>query len=84
MYMYYVIDKARKICNLILRSFANCESKVVLDLHKVYVRPIIKYCCFVFCPNFMYLLHLLENIQKYFSRRVCKNSCLSYLQRIDS
>ena len=41
--VYYVIDKARKMCNLILRSFANCEPKVVVDIYKVCIRPIIDY-----------------------------------------
>ena len=32
--------KTSKICNLIFRSFGNSDLKVVVDLSKVYVRPI--------------------------------------------
>ena len=85
MHVYYVIDKAWKMCNLIFRSFAYCEPKVVADLYKVYVRPIIvDYCCVVYSPNILYLINLLENVQKYFTRRACKNYNLSYLQRLDT
>ena len=50
------------MCNLILKFFAKCEPKVVIDLYKMYVRPIMKYCCVIYSPNFLDLINLLENI----------------------
>ena len=48
------------MCNLIIRSFANCEPKVVVVPYKVCVRPIREYCCVVYSHNFFYLTNLLE------------------------
>ena len=72
------------MCNLILRSVANCESKVVVDLYKLYVRPVLEYCCVVEILISCIWLIYMKMSKNILSDVFVKNSNFSYLQKLDS
>ena len=65
-HVYEIVKKACKICNIILRSFKNVNNCTLTDLYKYYVRPILEYVSVVWSPHHVYLIDLIENVQRNF------------------
>ena len=37
---------------------------VLVNLYKCYARPLLEYCSVIFSPHHVYLINLIENVQK--------------------
>lgn len=83
-HVFYVADKARKLCNMLLRSFAKCNANLLIQLYKIYVRPVLEYGSIIwFSQRFRFHSNIIENVQKYFTRRICLSG-MSYKDRLSS
>ena len=41
---------------------------VLLNLYKCYARPLLEYCSVIFSPHNVYLINLIENVQKNYQK----------------
>ena len=55
--------------NLILANLYQCNSKILTNLLKCYVRPILEYGSIIFSPHCIYLIDLIEHVQRNFTKR---------------
>jgi len=51
-------------------------------MFKVFVRPIVDYCYSIYCPHTNKNIHLIESIQRNFTRRIICNDGISYQDRL--
>jgi len=66
-----VISKnAYKVANMIFRCFQTNNTNALMTAYKAYVRPTLEYCCQAWSPYLLKDIDLLENVQRYYSRRV--------------
>ena len=68
--MYETVKKACKMCNSILLNFKHVNNCILTDLYKCYVTPILEYVPVVWLPNHVYLIDLIENVQRNFTKRL--------------
>ena len=70
------------MCNLLLRAFHGLNNNIIILLYKVYVRSLLDYASIIYSPYYMYLIDLLENVQRNFTRRL-PGLCRPHLNYID-
>ena len=61
-----ITKKARKLSYAILKTIKYSDSKILINLFNLYVRPILEYASNVFNPYFFKDINKLEKIQKHF------------------
>ena len=69
-HVYEIVKKACKMCNIILTNFKHVNNCTLTDLYKCYVRPILEYVSVVWLPHHVYLIDLIENVQRNFTKRL--------------
>ena len=74
--------KACKMCNIIFTNFKNINNCTLTDQYKCYVRPILEYVSVVWSPNHVYLMDLIENIQRNFTKRLPGLYYMNYCDRL--
>ena len=52
------------MCNLIYANIKCTDMLVLVNLYKCYARPLLEYCSVIFSPHHVYLINLIENVQK--------------------
>ena len=50
---------------------------VLVNLYKCYARPLLEYCSVIFSPHYVYLINLIENVKKRFTKKLpgLQNKC---------
>ena len=81
-HLSYVLEKSRKTCGLILRTFQSREKKALLILLKTLVLSQLDYCCSIWSPTEAGKLNQLEAVQKSFTKRISAVSYLNYNERL--
>ena len=76
-----VTAKCGKTANCILRSFQNSNHQFLINMFKVFIRPIAEYGSAVHNPQTAKDDKLIESIQRCFTSRIAKNSHLSHEER---
>ena len=71
-HVYETVKKACKMCNIILMNFKHVNNCTLTDLYgcRPNVRPILEYVSVVWSPHHVYLIDLIENVQRNFSKRL--------------
>ena len=64
------------------RSFLSRNPNTLARAFKVYIRPILDYASTAWSPSYIYLINLLENVQRSFTKRISGCSHLSYPERL--
>ena len=77
-----VCSKARSRIGLLFRGFVSRDRTTMVKAYKVYVRPILEYCSVVWSPWQIGLITALENVQRYFTRRLIWPALMSYRDRL--
>ena len=75
-------SKARSRIGLLFRGFVSRDKPTMVKAYKVYVRPILEYCSVVWSPWQVGLINALENVQRYFTRRLIWPTVMSYSERL--
>ena len=81
-HIFAIVKKARQTCNLMLNAFAGVDIHVLVSLYKIYVRSVLDYASIVYSPHFLYLIDLIENVQRNFTKRLSGLSNMSYAERL--
>ena len=68
--------------NLILANFYQCNNKILTNLFKCYVRPILEYGSIIFSPRCIYLIDLIEHVQRNFTKHLHGLKNKSYNDRL--
>ena len=69
-HVYETVKKSCKMCNIILMNFKHVNIFTLIDLFKCYVRPILEYVSVIWSPHHIYLIDLIENVQRNFTKRL--------------
>ena len=70
-----------RIC-MLFRGFVSRDPELLIKAYKIYVRPLLEYCTVVWSPWQIGLIHAVENVQRYFTRRLLWPKVLSYRERL--
>ena len=73
-----IASKAMSRAYLILRCFTSNNPFVLMKAFSVYVRPIVEYCTQVWSPYLVKDIVIVEKVQKYFTRHVCRRGGIIY------
>ena len=68
---------------LILKCFTSCNVALLIRAFLIYVRPLLESCTPVWSPFLLKDIVIIEKIQKYYTRVVCKKGFLTILIVID-
>lgn len=77
-----IVTKCNQRIGMFFRGFVSRDLKLLSKFFSTYVRPIIEYNCCIWNPSVKYLIDLIENIQRKFTKRIQLISHLSYLERL--
>ena len=81
-HVYEAVKKVCKMCNIILTNFKHLNNCTLTDLYKCYVRPILEYVSVVWSPHHVYLIDLIENVQRNFTKRLTGLYLMNYCDRL--
>ena len=70
------------MCSIILTNFKLVNNCTLTDLYKCYVRPILEYVSVVWSPHHVYLIDLIENVQRNFTKRLPGLYFTNYCDRL--
>ena len=76
------IRKSRNICYMIMRVITYKSTDIMLPLFKALIRPVIEYGNSVWCPHKLGDIDNIEDIQRYYTKRIIGLSKLSYEERL--
>ena len=62
----------------IFRSFLASDSKTLVNLYKVHVRPILEYNTSIWNPNIKSDIISIENVQRRFTKRLCQRNNINF------
>ena len=77
-----ITKKAHARANLILRRFISGHRLSNINAFNIYVQPLLKYNSSVRSPSLKYLIELLENVQRRFTKRMFGLYNLAYHLRL--
>jgi hypothetical protein len=77
-----IVSKARQRISILFRGFPTRHLYIMRQSFTTYIRPLLEYNSIVWNPSFIYLIDVIENVQRNFSKRIQSISSLSYLERL--
>ena len=77
-----ISKSARKITGLLLRTFRSRHLKVLLPLYKALIRPLLEYGTPIWNPYNKMDIKEIEQVQRYFTKRINGLSRLNYCARL--
>ena len=81
-HVYETVKKAFKMCNIILTNFKHVNNCTLTDLYKCYVRRILEHVSVVWSSHHVYLIDLIENVQRNFTKRLPELYYMNYCDRL--
>ena len=79
-----IVHTASSRAYLILKMFVTRDQQVLVKAYTTYVRPLLEYCTPVWSPHLKKLIHMVENVQRRFTKRIEGLSHLTYPARLQS
>ena len=76
------MDKANKMCNIILNDITDVYVCTLVNLYKFYVRSLLDYAFVIYSPHHVYLIDFIENVQRRFIKRLVGLYNYSYCDRL--
>ncbi len=77
-----IVAKARLRTSVLFRGFISRNCDILRQAFITYVRPIVEYNTIVWSPCLIYLIELLESVQRKFTKRIPSISKLTYAERL--
>ena len=78
----YIVKKASRVSNLILRSFSSRRTDILLKAFLVYARPLLEYATPAWNPYLLGDIRKIEKVQRRFTKRIVKDKNMSYENRL--
>ena len=69
-HIYQCVNKASRMNNLILMNMKYVDIATLINLYKCFSRPLLEYACVIFSPHHKYLIDVIENVQRRFTKRL--------------
>jgi hypothetical protein len=82
-YIDCIVVKAYRVCSCILNGFYTNSHCFMINLFKMYVRPLLEYNTVVWSPQNLNYIDKCERVQKYFTKRLLGLWNVCYLDRLD-
>ena len=76
------VAKAYQRIYLIFRGFVSRNTSLLKQAYVTYVRPLLEYCTPVWSPYLIKDITKIENVQRYFTRRLFPRNTLNYADRL--
>ena len=80
--IYQCVNKASRMSNLILMNMKYVDIATLINLYKCYTRPLLEYACVIFSPHHKYLIEVVENAQRCYTKRLPGLFNKSYMDRL--
>ena len=77
-----VVKKSWQMCNLLLYAFPGLNNNILVSLYNVYVRSLLDYALITFSPHYVYLIDLLENFPRNFTKKMPSLCNFSYISSL--
>lgn len=71
-------SKSNMLSHLIIRTFSPKNTKLLVNLYKTYVRPIMEYNTCTWSTQIQSDIKEIESVQRTFTRRICQRANISY------
>ena len=78
-----IVSKSLQRSGVFFRGFTSRNLLLMRKSFITYIRPILEYDSIIWNPNSVYLIDLIENVQKKFTKRIHSICNLSYLERLE-
>ena len=78
----YICKKVHGLCAMILRVFETRDMRFLIDLFRIYVRPVLEYASHVWCLHLKVDITLIERMQRMFTKRIPCLRHLTYDERL--
>ena len=77
-----IVAKARQRVSALFRGFISRNLIIMRNAFICYIRPLLEYNSIVWNPSHIYLIELIENVQRNFTKRIASLSSMSYHERL--
>jgi hypothetical protein len=81
-YIDSIVSRAYQRIYLIFRSFVTKDVKLLTRAFTTYIRPLLEYCTPVWSPYLIKDIARVENVQRYFTRRLFPRNTTTYENRL--
>ena len=78
-----IVAKALQRSSTLFRGFASRNLQLMRKAFVTYIRPILEYNSILWSPNLVYLINLIESVQRKFTKRITSLSSLPYSSRLN-
>ena len=76
------VKKARNMCYMLMRAISYKCPDIMIPLYKSLVRPVLEYGNVIWCPRYVKDVDFIEDVQKYYTKRIIGMSDLEYEDRL--
>jgi hypothetical protein len=77
-HIHTIRSKSNSLSHIILRTFSPSNHQLLVNLFKIYVRPILEYNTCTWSPYFQTDIQAVESVQQTFTRKICQRANISY------
>jgi hypothetical protein len=77
-----IVAKARNRLSTLFRGFVTRNCDIMCRAFAAYIRPLLEYNTLVWSPCAIYLIDLVESVQRNFSKRILNTPHLTYAERL--
>src|SRR2546426_2911231 len=77
-----IVGKAKQRVYLILKSFQCRDIELLVVAFTTYIRPILEYCSVIWSPSILDDIDLIEDVQRYYTKRLSGLWDVSYTDRL--
>jgi hypothetical protein len=79
-----IVSKSYQRLSVLFRGFVTRSMKFLCKAYVTFIRPILEYSSIIWSPTEIYLIDLLEQVQRHFTRNIPALSELSYSDRLSA
>ena len=77
-YIEKIRSKANILSHILIKTFSPKNTQLLVNLYKMYVRPIMEYNTCTWSPHLKSEIELAESVQRKFTRLLCQKANISF------
>ena len=78
-----ITSKARNVSYTVLKAFTSNDKSIFINLYKTFIRPLLEYNTPIWTPHLTTDIKNVEQVQRYFTRRLCQKLNLKFTSYSD-